>query len=596
MKMNTKMILYMTILIIIPMTAISYIINMVYQNVLTQKINSISQQTLLQISNNIDTLINNIIASSNIIAQDQEIIELLSKEGDMAIEDEYIISRKLVQAQSSVLYAYNTEMIIYDNHDRYYTLSYASSMQNIDEVKSQQWYLDTLAGDGFMNWCSPDMQNLNFSDYSLGNICMARVLKDKNHKNAYGVLLISVYPTGRLEYLLKDIDESSLGDFYVVNTEGNIIMSSKPDLSGKPLSEVGIHLEDLSGERQNLTLDVADQKMIVNYYTNSKSSFKIIQAIPQKIMLKEVYLMKKVILGVNVLSFIFFLGCCIWMSYTFTNPLKDLCQSMKQVGKGDFSGKISINSYGEWKVVTDRYNTMIEEINRLMKELEQSYFQREELRYKSLQSQINPHFILNTLNGIKILAQMDNADQAAEMVISLGNMLEHILNRKDEMIELQDEIVCIENYCQIQKMRYGDIFTLTCEIPEDLMHIKIPCLLLQPLIENAIVHGIHDAVCYGEVKIRAFFRSEDLVIEIRDNGIGMTKEQIDQVFHTDQGKVTGIGVKNVDERIRLIFGEKSGIHIVSEPGVGTSVEVILEHAQMPGKNEYHKQMDSGVEI
>ncbi len=579
MTMQKKILLFIIVAILIPMVLIAGWINKLYRDMLERKVLEVSGQTLIQISNNVDMLINNMISASNIIAMDNEVLSILQKE-TVGYREEQIITDKLVKAQSSVLYAYNSDMVVYDFHGNYYAASRESSYQNMEEVTKEEWFQKTLELDGFVYWTSPDENNLEFSNYPPGTFCMSRVIKGRSYAEGYGVLLVCVYPHERQSDFWRIKDGSLLGDFYVSDNNDIVMMSSNETMIGSNLKEKGIDSSVFTGNTGKKEIIIQGKNYIVNYIKNAKSSFSIIQCIQEQDLAEEGTGIRRLNVIVNVLLILILLIFSFVFSRYITRSVTELCSSMKLAGEGDFTQSISIQGNNEIAAMAQGYNAMLNKIQKLVMELEESYLQREDLRYKALQAQINPHFILNTLNGIRMLAMINDDTKVAAMIMELGKMLEHLLGRKSEMVCLKEEVACIESYCELQKMRYGDTFKLELQIEEDVQDFKLPILLLQPLIENAIIHGCAEAVRFGEIKIIGYKEGEFVVIEVRDNGNGIHEKEIETILFMEKGgKATGIGIKNVSERVRLIYGKESSLQINSVVGEGTNVKIVMYDAQ-----------------
>ncbi len=576
MTMQKKILLFIIVVVLVPMIIIANMINKLYQEMLERKVLEISGQTLIQISNNVDMLINNMISASNIIVLDNEIINILEEE-EKDYQSEQILLERLIKAQGSVLYAYNSDMILYDFYGNYYSASRESAYQDIEKVVAENWFRKTLDLEGFVYWTSPDSKNLDFADYPPGTFCMSRVVKDRSYKSGYGVLLVCVYPSERQSNFwdIKDMDTLA-GDFYVADNNDIIIMSSNNTMLGSRLAEKGIDPHIFGGNKGKEEIVIQGEDYILNYIKNPKSSFKIIQCISERDLMEEGIEIRGLNVRINVLVILVLLISSVIFSKSITKPVIRLCASMKLVGEGDFKQSILVQGNNEISVMAQNYNVMINKIQKLVTELEESYIQRENLRYKSLQTQINPHFILNTLNGIRMIAMLNGDEKACGMIMELGKMLEHLLGRNSEMVCLNEEIVCAESYCKLQKMRYGDIFTLQMNLNPDILDFKVPVLLLQPLIENAIFHGISESSRYGKIRINGYREGEFVVIEVEDNGNGVSREEIEHILTIEkEGRATGIGVKNVSDRIRLIYGHGSELKMVSVPEKGTVVRIFM---------------------
>ncbi len=198
---------------------------------------------------------------------------------------------------------------------------------------------------------------------------------------------------------------------------------------------------------------------------------------------------------------------------------------------------------------------------------------------KALQSQINPHFLFNTLNTIARLSLLEGAERTQEVVHSLSDLLRNNLRDMDEMRTLEEEIKTIEDYLTIQEVRFGDRIRAAIAVPPELLKTAVPAFSLQPLVENAIIHGLEPKRAGGHIRISGHLENDDVVITVADTGVGISPDRIGAIFRNEsrsrQGHTTGLGVINVHKRIQHYFGDQYGIHIESAVGEGTEIYITL---------------------
>ena len=194
---------------------------------------------------------------------------------------------------------------------------------------------------------------------------------------------------------------------------------------------------------------------------------------------------------------------------------------------------------------------------------------------KALQAQINPHFLYNTLDSISWMCEQGKNAEAVRMVGALARLFRISISRGHEMIPIRDELQHAESYLEIQAQRYKDQFTYVFDVDENCLDYLCHKITLQPIIENAIYHGINGLVDDGEITVSVREDGEDILFTVEDNGTGMTAEQISEIMGREAGDRTGIGIKNVDDRLKIYFGSAYGITIESVPDEGTSVYIRL---------------------
>ena len=226
------------------------------------------------------------------------------------------------------------------------------------------------------------------------------------------------------------------------------------------------------------------------------------------------------------------------------------------------------------------FDCLSEKIEELVKVVIEEKRREQQLKYEALQAQITPHFLFNTLNTIKWSAVMSGADNVGKMIAALGKLLEVSMSKGDEEVTFKEEIQLIEAYVFIQNVRYNDRYALKIEADQRIDQLKVPKLILQPLVENAIIHGLKNIEDKGIIKIQAKTEEGKLKISVIDNGEGIPEGKIQQILDNTGGegrkqKFSGIGLSNVNERLKLRYGEKYGISISSQVGSGTIVDLML---------------------
>lgn len=275
-------------------------------------------------------------------------------------------------------------------------------------------------------------------------------------------------------------------------------------------------------------------------------------------------------------------------------PLKALIGAMKslETDAADFNFSEKTASVKEIKVLSSSFKHMSEKIKELMAQIraEEKVLRKTEL--KALQAQINPHFLYNTLDSIQWMCEQGKAEDASKMVSALARLFRISISRGKELIPIKDEFLHAKNYLIIQSFRYKNQFTYTFDTEPGLEKYLCNKITVQPLIENAIYHGIDRLVDEGEIKVSVKTAPDDagdILITVADNGVGMTEEQCRAVLKKEKSDSSGIGIKNVNDRLKIYFGEKYGISIKSELDEGTAVTVripkIEKEPEREDKNE-----------
>ena len=270
-----------------------------------------------------------------------------------------------------------------------------------------------------------------------------------------------------------------------------------------------------------------------------------------------------------------------YIPLSITRPIRKLSEVTDQVAKGDLTVRSDVRTGAEVSVLSDSLNTMIDKIDELLEQVKKEQVRLRKAEFELLQSQINPHFLYNTLDAIVWLAEAGEQKKVVSMVGSLSDFFRTSLNQGKDIITIKEELQHSRSYLEIQQMRYQDILNYEIDVPEELHRYLISKITIQPLVENALYHGIKNKRGPGRIVISGRKEEDFLILQIEDNGIGMTKERLNQVKEGMNQKIPTekdiYGLYNVNERIRLNFGEKCGISIESIYGEGTVVSVILPY-------------------
>lgn len=393
--------------------------------------------------------------------------------------------------------------------------------------------------------------------------------------------------------LLRDLCENnSLGTdsyIFIMDDRGNIIYHPKQqllfrDLTTEKTQEV-IECTDnyfITGAGEDRTLYTISQSEQTGWYVVGVTSFASLM--PKQLETKTVYFLWA---GGLILSGLLL---ALVLVSAVMKPIKVLRLSMREVEKGDFEkARIKEIPQNEIGALSNSFNIMIDRIHRLMEENIQEQEQKRRSELKALRSQINPHFLYNTLDSIIWMAEGGKNREVVLMTSSLAKLLRQSISNDEEMIPLWKEIEYVRSYLTIQKMRYKDKLEFAIQVDPQIREERIVNLVLQPIVENAIYHGIKNKEGNGLIQITGALEEGDIVLRVIDNGAGMDEETLAHIFdrsreHEDNKK-NGVGIYNVHLRIKLYCGEGYGLEFASKEGEGTVVTIKLARYENPETEE-----------
>ncbi len=311
----------------------------------------------------------------------------------------------------------------------------------------------------------------------------------------------------------------------------------------------------------------------------SGDSSIVCNIIPSSTFTNFVKKMVFVVFGAFTLMILFLL-VLLFLMYRFINlPLMELTEGISKLSDGDFSQRIKVSSNDEIGDVARAFNKMIEDINSLINENYIIKMKEKENELASLQAQINPHFLYNTLNSLYWQALNQDNEELADNIFSLSRLFQLVLSRGKQEIFVENEFELIEHYLEVQKMRFNSKLQYSIELDDKIRREKFSKLLLQPFVENSIEHGFSNKTSECNLFIRGYLKDNNMIFEIKDSGTGMSEEEIHKLFSTDtkvgHDRVGGYAIKNIIDRIKLLYGERGSVRIESEIDIGTSVTITV---------------------
>ncbi|SFI98877.1 two-component system, sensor histidine kinase YesM [Ruminococcaceae bacterium D5] len=467
-----------------------------------------------------------------------------------------------------------------------------SNLKRQARPEQQEWFTAAAEKIENLHFSTPHVQNLfEDPDYLYRWVVSLSRQVELTRAGAIesGVLLVDMN-FGGIEQICKNVDLGESGYLYLIDGDGEIIYHPRQQLIYASLLrennraaagyEDGIHREKFGGETRQVTVKT------VGY-----TGWKLVGVVPAESLASNHIQLR--LFGIFVvLFFIFFLVFVnLGVSERIAVPIKALEQSVKELEAGSETVDIAIGGPYEVQHLGNSIRSMVSTMRQLMDDI----IRQEESKRKSeldvLQSQINPHFLYNTLDSIVWMIENNRYDDAIVMVTSLARLFRISLSRGRTLITVGEELEHARHYMTIQKMRFKNKFTSEIRADGEALGCETVKLVVQPIVENAIYHGMEYADGDGEILVWAHIEGEDLYIDVTDNGPGMRQEQVDRLLREDDGPAapsrggSGIGLRNVHQRIQLTYGEPYGLEIESEPDEGTTIRIHLPVRRPGGDGE-----------
>ncbi|MCL6604018.1 MAG: sensor histidine kinase [Paenibacillus sp.] len=507
--------------------------------------------------------------SMNMIADNQIQQSLKELNGDVSEYSGYIVRKAITERMWTHI----------SMNDRYVQSAHLIDLpgkENISgesitypESKYKRILEEAAYGEGAVRWLYPDD--------SEPMLIMVRQVRsyDPLTLKPIGILFLRI----NIERLVKDYEGYSTesGGIYLKSSKTLIYPHPKSEASPAGITEV---LQPLDPGEGYAIRTLAGKATFVSQKQSAYTGWMYYNVVPYNEIFETIIWVKRSIILLFLIASVLVIAFALAVARSLTNPIEALIRQMKGVQyidleSGDFSLLPSV-SMDEVGLLQRNFRLMIVRINSLIKENYSNQLIIKETEFKALQAQINPHFLYNTLDSIHWLAKKNKQEQISQMVVSLGFLLRSSISLKRNVITIAEELGIVDHYITIQKYRFRERLDMRVNVGEEFYLALIPKLTLQPLLENAIQYALEPMIQPCCIQLSAWCEEDKLVLAIEDNGPGMTEAFLQQMLRGEvKTRGTGIGLLNIQERIKLAFGNDYGLRVISGEGTGTRVEVLI---------------------
>lgn len=550
------------LLVIVPVIAIGYYAYYTSVQYVKQQTIQNVRSTLIQAQDNIEGRMKTMEQVDNQLYLDQSLQRTLNKKYE-PLESYQTVTQKIIPKLESAmnlapnyvmlnLFLYNTTLPeIYDTetdedplmHGKRYNLIHYHRIEQLDWVrKFEDMPVDSI-------WMQVG------TDLKFGNVSWLRKMMDFQTIKPIGTMRITV----KMDDLFGNLSYNESGDgipgyFAVINKQNETVYEN----SSNPLP-------------QNWQAETEAYMQIHEPIEGTK--WRIMALVPLQELEHAAQKVKYVTLLICLASFLVLVAISAIVTNTFSKQINRIVRSLRAFQEGNFAKRIQYSGTDEFAQIALAFNEMAENIEDLIQEVYISNLQKKEAELDALQAQIKPHFLYNTLSSISRLARLGETEKLHQMVTELATFYRLTLNQGRSIIPIREEIQQVRSYIGIQKIKHVDRLDVSYDIQFSVLEYDTVKLILQPFVENAVKHAMSEEPLH--IRIVAYQEEGTIVMKVIDNGVGMSEETIQQLFGHQEQSIGGYGIRNVNERIKLQFGESFGVTIESELGVGTTIRIII---------------------
>ncbi|MFK3937803.1 histidine kinase [Alkalihalobacillus sp. NPDC078783] len=572
-KLREKLMLTFIVVVLIPITLVGVLLTQELRSIALDDMMKQSKSNSERVKERTYELLKIPTFISNSLELDRELEELVTTRYTSTFD----VFTRYYQYQNFQSYLYtqreiNSVRFYYDNP----TLINNWEFIPVDQkIRNESWYQQVEEDVGYNRWrLLPD--ETNNEQHFLSLVKRINFIEEQT----FGVVVITIEPS-QLDAILKQ--ESLLT--FITDEEGQVISSNQPEYKGVSLTDQvdrdllwtpGNYEQTFNGEPAQVTVDLLNPMM-------SQSDLSIVTVTLNNQVIERANRLRLTGVFITCIGVTLAVILITIFSKMLSNRLSNLSKNIERVAAGDLTTKINIDGTDEIGQLSNQFNEMVDNLRGMIDQVLETNRQKNqievnqnEMKFKMLASQINPHFLFNTLESIRMKAHIEGEKEIANVVKQLGQIIRKSLDTEGKPVPLKDEMELVRTYLDIQTFRYGDRLEYELNITPETKELLIQPLTIQPIVENAVYHGLEAKDTGGKVVISSYLKHNRVIISVEDNGVGMTGDRLKHLDAMLEEKETNgqnrIGLRNVHQRLKLMYGVEAGLKINSQQGKGTHIQ------------------------
>lgn len=567
-KIRSQIMSYYILLLTLSLAISGVLYQQFNRNLVDGKIAEVSEQSLYAIQSNMNSLFQSISNYSQRVIASSTVQELLQKE---LTYDEFVSSNRSIQKELDSIFlaeSHVASVYLFRNDGLYFSFELQKLGLKIADIRTAPWYAEAVERRGGLIWRINAGGILNTYEDGEQYLSMIRVVNDLNTAEQIGLILIQV-PISKIRELNEHSIDREKNDLMITGKDADLIRFANPELRAFAESEAfaapsqagSIH--ELAGKRYL-------------FDTLEAGGWRYTTALSMSDWPNPYGALNRVLIPIVLFHFVFILFGFTWITRSIIYPILHLLKSMRKAEAGDYQPVVLQSRSSEFRQLQDRYNSMITTIERSMAREKEEQNLRRKLELHILQQQIKPHFLYNALESAGYLALAGAKEATYELLSTLGQYYRLSLSKGHEIITLREEFEMTRSYLTIQRIRYPDMFEAEYALDDSLSAYPIPKLTLQPLVENALEHGIRPTAQCGKIAVTAVRANRSVLLTIEDDGVGISEDELSSVNEEHlTHNADSFGLRGTIARLKLYYGESMSYTIASAPGKGTKIALIL---------------------
>ncbi len=558
---------------LIPMLITTSLFYTKANKIVDEEISNYTSQMLNQVITNVEKNLSDAERISMSPYSNMQVLDVMAREVDVANGTQLLQDRQIMTNFLSGILNVKGDFLgvtVFTQNNENYSLE---SLNEEYTYKNQAWYKQLSEGEKEWVIFGPHTPEYKYrKDQEV--ISFIRRIKRFSGSNSIIAYLVIDINYNSIRDMCSKASFGENGRLYVIDENSRVVYD-------KDSSNIGLLLEKKDNDYRianKVIHNTSKQNSLISEATSPYSNWKYICINPTNETASNFGQIIRYTIIVGLICMLIAIILSILLSYAITRPIKKLTQVMKTVETGNLDVSFGYSFRDEIGVLSTGFNNMITNMKDLLKRVLDFRLKTKEAELESLQSKINPHFLYNTLQSIQMKAVLDGNEKLAEMVELLGNYMRFSISSMKEIITFKKEMEYLEIYINLQKIRFGDKLNYKCETTKEAEQCKIMKLVLQPIVENAIYHGLEKKVGDWTITLNTYVEDDRLHINITDNGVGLSKKELEDLKHkifSDEQNQSSIGLKNVYQRLKLVFDDLFEFKVDSIQNLGTNIEICI---------------------
>lgn len=585
-KFSVRTFLLVLFCVVMPLAGVCIYVQVSMEQFIQEKLSESVIQNIARGERNIGDALQNFAALTNVFVYDEELQKRITDPDLSEYENTKYFDQMVnrLYMSNGFDFVQEAKIILFDNYGRVYS-NWSMNYQNYEFLLEQDWVKSSMEKKGHIVWSMFSPAYILDDQTEKTYISLAKAfLQGKTDGAVTGTIIISIGQQKFSEILMEYAYEGDMA--YVCTEDGTVLLEKDNDglIPEDALDE--LYLQTKSEESGSLKCKVGGSDYLLSFYTIPRpwvfndQQMKVFHFTDYQEVANQVHLISNrmntvIVMVIGILVLILYLSVRM-----LVKPISLLSGQMQSYAPDSEITGIDVDRADEIGQLNRAFYQMSENIKGLFERLELEHEVKEQYRYESLRAQLNPHFLFNTLTTIRWMALIRGADNIVDGIDALAHMLKYSMSRDSSLVTIGEEVENIRNYLYIQNCRYGNRCKLEVDLEEEVLSLKTMKFILQPIVENSVLHGYDKNREEIIIRIYGWTEGESLHIYVEDDGIGMAQDVIEEFESAKQSrmkesKLTGIGIKNVDECIRITFGQGYGLSINSMEKQGTIVQFTL---------------------